>query len=62
MTLWQEIRGGINRVAPNVMRMGGGSLFINTWANKPTRIDPKTTLRLASQNMRGIIPKENIPN
>jgi hypothetical protein len=28
---------------------------------KPTRIDPKLTLHWASQNVRGIIPKEQDP-
>jgi hypothetical protein len=52
---------GINRGEPNVKSVGRDSLFDNTWGNKPTRIDPKLTLRWASQNVRGIIPKEQYP-
>jgi hypothetical protein len=31
------------------------------WGNKPKRIDRKLTLRWESQNVRGIIPKEQDP-
>jgi hypothetical protein len=61
MTSRQEIRSGINREAPNDTRVGGDSLFNNAWGNRTTWIDPKTTLRWASQNVRGIIPKEQDP-
>jgi hypothetical protein len=48
----------INRGAPNDISVGVYSLFNNTWVNKPMIIDPKLTPRWASQNVRGIIPKE----
>jgi hypothetical protein len=45
----------------NATRVGGDSLFNNSWGNKPKIIDPKLTLRWASQNLRGIISKEKDP-
>jgi hypothetical protein len=41
--------------------VGRESLFKNSWGNKAKIIDPKLTLRWASQNIRGIIPKEQDP-
>jgi hypothetical protein len=61
LTSWQDIRSGISRGAPNVTIVGGDSLFNNQWVNKPKIIDPKLTLRWASQNIRGIMPKEQDP-
>jgi hypothetical protein len=41
--------------------VGGYSLFNNSWGNKPHIIDPKLDLCWASQNIRGVIPKEQNP-
>jgi hypothetical protein len=54
-------KSGISRGAPTVTRVGGDSLFNNSWGNKPKIVDPKLTLRWAFQNVRGIIPKEKDP-
>jgi hypothetical protein len=38
-----------------------GLPFRGTFGNAPSLIDPKQTLRWASQNTRGVIPKEKDP-
>jgi hypothetical protein len=55
---WQEMNIGFNHGQQNNTKVGDGSLFRGTFGNAPSLIDPKQTLRWASQNTRGVIPKE----
>jgi hypothetical protein len=52
---------GFNNGRQNNTTVGGDSLFRGTFGNTPSLIDPKQTLRWASQNTRGIIPKDKDP-
>jgi hypothetical protein len=61
LTSQQETMSGLNRGVHTVMSVHRDSLFNNTWGNRPTLINPKTALRWASQNVRGIIPKYKDP-
>jgi hypothetical protein len=52
---------GFNRGQQNNTTVGGDSLFRGTIGNAPSLIDPKRTLRWASQNTRGLISKDKDP-
>jgi hypothetical protein len=58
---WQEINRVFNHGQKNNTAVRGDSLFRGTFGNTPSLIDPKKTLRWASQNTRGVIPKEKDP-
>jgi hypothetical protein len=61
LTAWQEMRSGLYGGELDVTRLGGDSLFHNTWGNIPMWTDLKNTLKWASQNVRSIIPKDKDP-
>jgi hypothetical protein len=52
---------GFNHGQHSHTTVGCDSIFRGTFGNAPSLIDPKQTLRWASQNTRGVIPKEKYP-
>jgi hypothetical protein len=57
----QEMNRGFNYGQQNNTTVGDDPIFRGAFGNAPSLIDPKRTLRWASQNTRGVIPKEKDP-